>query len=172
MKLLSRIIVLSFVILASSGATALAEIERYIESPKPVGAGTFRVAFFKLYDAELYAANGVYEEQAPFALRLTYARNIPGTMIAEKSIELIEDFGVNDTSRLERWSERLNAVFPDVKKGGVITGIKTSDGASFYYDGTFTGELVDAELVNYFFAIWLSEQTTAPQLRAALLNLE
>jgi hypothetical protein len=43
-------------------------------------------------------------------------------------------------------------------------------GAQFYYNGRPTSEIRDPEFARLFFGIWLSEQTPAPKLRAALLG--
>ena len=39
-----------------------------------LGEGRLRVLFWEIYDASLYATNGVYDPEKPFALSLTYLR--------------------------------------------------------------------------------------------------
>jgi hypothetical protein len=53
-----------------------------------------------------------------------------------------------------------------------LTGIYLPGGATHFYLGeTLLGSVNDPDFGRRFFNIWLSETTTEPKLRAALLNL-
>ena len=67
----------------------------------------------------------------------------------------------------------MTDIFPDVSEGDVITGIATKENKSlFYLNGTLIGTVDDKAFTNQFFAIWLSEKTSEPELRQALLGNE
>ena len=64
----------------------------------------------------------------------------------------------------------MRALFPDVKKGDRITGVhQSATGAVFWSNGRLLGEVRDPQFAKLFFGIWLSPQTSQPQLRRALL---
>jgi len=64
----------------------------------------------------------------------------------------------------------MRALFPDVKSGDRITGVNQPDtGAVFWINGRLLGEVRDPAFAKQFFGIWLSPQTSEPQLRRALL---
>jgi len=135
-----------------------------------VGKGQFKVAFWKLYDIVLFAPQGHYNASQPFALELTYSRQLKGKLIAEKSIELIKKQGVDNQEILKNWQAQLTTLIPDISKGDVLTGVKTDDGMLLYLNNIELGKLEDHTLSICFFNIWLGEDTTAPKLREKLLN--
>ena len=60
----------------------------------------------------------------------------------------------------------------DVKKGDMLSAELHSDGLiSFYFNQQPLGKTSDPKLGPAFFDIWLSEKTTAPELRQLLLAL-
>ena len=77
---------------------------------------------------------------------------------------------VADEMRLQRWEERMRQVFPDVKPGDHLLGIHGGDGIDFYQENRLIGQIDGADFADAFFAIWLDERTSAPELRAALLR--
>lgn len=145
-------------------------IKNHVENPELVGQGEYQRLFWKIYLARLYANDGIYKAANPFALQLEYQRNINAKDIVEMSIELIEDQGISDQSKLVNWQIQLAEIIPDIRKGDRLTGIHV-DGMSFFYmDDQPIGEITDSELSQYFFDIWLGEKTTAPELRKKLID--
>jgi hypothetical protein len=68
------------------------------------------------------------------------------------------------------WEGQMRALFPDVKPGDRITGVNLpATGAVFWSNGRLLGEVQDTQFAKLFFGIWLSPQTSEPQLRRALL---
>lgn len=64
----------------------------------------------------------------------------------------------------------MRALFPDVKTGDRITGVhQPGTGAVFWSNSRRLGEVRDPAFARQFFGIWLSAQTSEPQLRRALL---
>ena len=134
---------------------------------RPWGRGSFRRFGFLIYEASLWA--GEDPLRPPLAIRLDYKRRISGKDIADASIREMRRF-VTDEARLEMWGKQLEQVFPDVGDGDHLIGLWQPEGAYFYQDWRPLGHIDDALFARAFFAIWLDEQTSAPDLRTALLK--
>ena len=81
-------------------------------------------------------------------------------------------FGAIDEQRLGKWKVALERVFPNVKTGDVIVGVlKPNQGAEFYHQSRLSGRIDDIDFARTFFAIWLDERTSEPELRKRLLGL-
>ena len=137
-----------------------------------LGQGEMRWFGFRLYAASLWAPDGRWQPEQPYALELRYARDIPARRLVEASIEEMQRLGAADPERLARWKVELERVFPDVRSGDVIVGLhQPGSGAEFYHQGRLTGRVDDAGFARSFFAIWLDPRTREPGLRASLLGL-
>lgn len=148
------------------GLPAHAEVEG-LAGLKHWGSGEFRRFGFLVYEATLWA--GEDPQRPPLALRLDYKRNIEGKAIAEASVKEMRRF-VTDEALLARWGEQMQRIFPNVKPGDHILGLYRSDGARFYQDDRLLGAISVPGFAEAFFAIWLDTRTSAPALRAALLQ--
>jgi hypothetical protein len=73
-------------------------------------------------------------------------------------------------TQAERWQAQLTAALPDIRRGDRLAGVhRPGQGVSFFHNGRLTGEVADATFARLFFAIWLGEATSAPELRQALI---
>lgn len=155
---------------SASAVSATSAWDAFLPTPKPVGEGQFRRWGFLIYDATLWSSNGQYKANEPFALRLSYARNVTRDQIVDASIDQMRELGV-DVAQHPDWPDKLRRVFADVNKGDSLTGISMpGNGAVFFYNNQLTGQ-VDEALAQAFFSIWLDPQTTEPDLRLSLLGL-
>ena len=120
-------------IIFSFGTTAaqadLGAAAKSVPSASLVGEGRMKFLGFNVFDAQLYAPNGVYSSSNPFALRLTYLRNFKGKAIAEKSAEEMAKQGVSK-AQLDGWTKQMAAIFPNVSSGQSITGVRTTPSGS------------------------------------------
>ena len=154
-----------------SSAWAADHITTYVPHAEKVGDGRLTVMFWDIYDASLYAPHGRWSTAQPFALRLSYLRDIPGHKIADKSIEEIRKQGFDNEIRLADWHAQLTRIFPDVDDQTSLTGIYTQSGTTYFFSNSRAiGRITDPEFGHYFFDIWLGQKTTAPALRAQLLG--
>jgi len=133
------------------------------------GSGQFRRFGFLVYEATLWAGDD--PQAPPLALRIDYKRHIEGEAIAQASIDEMRRF-VADEAMLRDWGRQMSDIFPDVKPGDEIVGVYRPDGAYFYQNDGLIGAIAKPDFAKAFFAIWLDPQTSAPGLRAALLQLE
>jgi hypothetical protein len=146
------------------------------ELPEASLRGTARLRFLgmHIYDAKLWAKDGFAPEafdRHPLALELIYGRSLVGSMIAERSLKEMKRVAEVPADRADRWLGEMKKLFPDVKEGDRITGVlKPAEAARFYVNGRFRGEVRDAEFARAFFGIWLSERTSEPEMRSALIG--
>jgi len=137
-----------------------------------VGEARMQVLFWNIYDARLLAPGGRLIDGEPFALSLTYLRQLDGEKIAARSIEEIRKQGFDDEAALMRWYEALVQLLPDVADQDEIVGLAARDGSTrFFRDGEPLGTIEDPAFTRAFFAIWLGEKTSEPLLREQLLGV-
>lgn len=149
------------------------EPHNLIEQAEKVGEARLSVLFWDIYDATLVAPNGEYNQQGPFALSLTYLRDFDGDDIASRSIDEMRKLGMQDEMKLASWFQKMQQIFPDVKEGQTITGMIDKNQVShFYIDDQLLGQVDDKEFSQWFFNIWLAENTSEPKMRRQLLGLQ
>lgn len=136
-----------------------------------VGDTNFRFIGMKVYDIRLWAPDGRYAPDKPFALELVYDMNFKGTDIAKRSIDEKRGQGYGPEDKLNRWYAEMAKIFPDIKPGDTLIGIHVpGKEARFYTRSKFIAAVADPEFSRAFFDIWLSEKTSQPGLRKRLLG--
>ncbi|MGE8492464.1 MULTISPECIES: chalcone isomerase family protein [Comamonas] len=151
-----------------------AELGTALPGARLVGTGVLRFFGLRVYEARLWASAGFnpldYARQ-PFALELVYDRKLEGEAIAERSIAEMRRVAPFSEDQGRQWLRMMKQAFPDVVAQDRLLGL--NDGAGkvvFLHNGRETAAIDDALYARLFFGIWLSEQTSAPALRAALLG--
>ena len=125
-----------------------------------------------VYEATLYAPEGIWRKDRPFALSLHYLRDISGREIADRSVQGMRKQGYIDEITLAAWYSQMRSIFPDVQNGTVLSGIFIPGRDTFFYEGDRLIGIIKGDLfAQWFFGIWLSENTSEPQLRKKLLGL-
>lgn len=154
---------------------APAEVAAEMPGARLQGQGRLRFMGLRVYDARLWSgavlAATADWAAAPLALELLYARSLEGIRIAERSLAEMQRQGEIEAAKATRWLGAMKQVFPDVQPGDRITGLHVPGaGARFFVNGQFKGDVRDAEFARLFFGIWLSNRTSEPTLRDALLG--
>jgi hypothetical protein len=169
---LKKWLALGLAMIIAAPAWASLDVARQgVPDAELAGEARFRVLFWNVYDAALYAPEGDYRADAPFALSLTYLRDFTSDQIVGRTMAEIERQPDVDAASLAPWREQLSALIPDVQKGMTITGLRDSTGrAQFYLGVELLGTIQDTELSRRFFDIWLGEHTSAPEFQQALLR--
>jgi Chalcone isomerase-like len=163
------LIFIALLIAANANATTL--IKEQIPNAKLVASGRLTVFLFDVYDASFYTENGKPQATPPFALQLSYLRNIKGVKIADQSAEEMRNQERVDEVTLADWHSQMRQIFPDVKKGDSITGIyKETEDCVFYKNNTYIGQVNNTQFCDVFFDIWFGEKTSAPALRNKLIG--
>jgi hypothetical protein len=148
---------------------------RALGEARPAGSGRLTWFGLPVYDARLFVPAAGFDPRRyadhPFALELTYARSLNGRAIAERSEAEIARLGRGTAEQRARWLAAMAALFPDVRAGQALAGVhRPGDATEFYLEGRLLGRIEDPAFGPAFFAIWLDERTTAPELRASLLK--
>jgi hypothetical protein len=141
-----------------------------------IGRGKLTYWGFDVYLASLWASeasvNAEQWQMQRIALELNYLRDFKGADIAKSSIDEIHAQSPLPKSKATLWLKTLEDIFPNTNKGQTLVGIYIPNvGAQFLYENALIGEIKDLELAKRFFDIWLSQETSAPQLRKRLLAL-
>ncbi len=146
-----------------------------ISNARSVGAARLTVWGFQVYDARLWAPpefSAERYERGSFALEINYLRSFGNGVIAERSLKEMRGIGSMSDQQSAQWLSEMRKIFPDIAKGDRLVGLhKPGEGTSFSLNGKPVGEIRDPEFGRLFFGIWLSPQTSAPQLRRELLGL-
>lgn len=147
-------------------------LQDHVPHAQQVGHGRLTVMMIELYDISLYAPNGQFQKDQPFALELHYLNTIAGGRIVSQTIKEIKRQGFSDQKKLDEWEEKLSHIFVDVKKGIFLMGVFTKNKDTlFYRNGKEIGSISDPLFGQLFFNIWLGEKTREPNLRKKLLSL-
>jgi Chalcone isomerase-like len=151
------------------------ELSAYLSDARSIGSGRLKMFGFQIYDARLWAEADfvptAYEESR-FALEITYLRSFDNRAVADRSIKEMRKLAKPSEAQQAQWLEKMYAIFPDIAKGDRLVGIhQPGVGAVFSFNGKPIGEIKDPEFARLFFGIWLSPQTSAPEMRRELLGL-
>lgn len=136
-----------------------------------VGRARLSVLFFDVYDSILKTPSGQYHgHQQPVALEIHYLRDIKASALVKQTLKEWDSLGVSSTTYLP-FVEPLKALWPDIKKGDSLIFIVLPDGSNtFYYNSEELGGLDHPQFGQYFLDIWVSPNTSRPELRAQLLG--
>ncbi|GLK88509.1 chalcone isomerase family protein [Pseudomonas turukhanskensis] len=160
------------VLLMSS--TGWADWRSDLPEPALVGQGDFTWFGLRVYHARLWSGAPAVSWEQPFALELTYLRELSRDTLVEASLDEMRRLGAGsvDDAQLAAWGVELRKAFVDVQPGQRITGVYLpGKGGRFYVDSEFRHAVTDVDLSRAFFAIWLDTRTRNPQLRRELLGL-
>lgn len=151
-----------------------AELGTALPGARLVGTGVLRFFGLRVYEARLWAPAGFNPQdyaRQPFALELVYDRKLEGEAIAERSIAEMRRVAPFAEDQARQWLRMMKQAFPDVVAQDRLLGLNDGTGkVVFLHNGRETAAIDDALYARLFFGIWLSEQTSAPALRAALLG--
>ncbi|MFN7834620.1 MAG: chalcone isomerase family protein [Burkholderiaceae bacterium] len=168
----ARLVFLSAWFFCMPGAVAAEAIFAAVPGAMVVGRGVLTYAFLDIYEVTLYAPKGKWDITAPSGLSIKYYRTLKGKDIADRSVQEMRDQGFDDERRLAVWNKQMKAIFPDVKDGMVLSAVYLPGKQTAFYNGTqLLGVIKDDDFGRWFFGIWLSEKTSEPKLRSALLGL-
>jgi hypothetical protein len=105
---------LVYVLLPLAGASQPAYAERpawLAQSPQLVGKARFRFFIFDIYDVALVSPDGVYDGTLPYALKLSYLRDVERQAIVESSLDEMRRQGITDEARLAKWADWMASAF-------------------------------------------------------------
>lgn len=152
-------------------ATAKDFIIQNIPNAQKVGESRLSFLFWDVYDATLYAPNGNWSYNKPFALSLHYLLDIEGDDIADRSVEEMRGQGLRNEALLANWHGQMKRIFPDVRNGSVLSALFIPGQKTVFYENNrWIGTITGSGFTHWFSSIWLSERTSQPKLREELLS--
>jgi len=138
-------------------------------------AGNARLRYwgFEVYEAQLWTTTSFSASQYaqhPLGLSLTYLRTLRGSAIAERSLEEMRRQGPISAAQEAAWLAQMQASFPDVRAQDRLTGLhQPGQGARFWLNARPQAAIAGDDFSKRFFGIWLSDATSQPEMRRALL---
>ncbi len=126
--------------------------------------------FWSIYDIELLTLNGLYApQQLPVRLKLTYLRDFTAKDLIDRTREEWEALGVTQPET-EQWLSVLRDIWPDIREGDSLElSADCSQVSRFYFNGKLAGTIEDTGFAPAFLGIWLSSDTSQPEMRERLL---
>lgn len=176
----ARVLLLAF---ASIAAPALAMADRAPPLPPQVtatapdlkaqGGGLLTFLGLSIYDGWYWSPVRGWPHDGPYALDLHYHRNLDGRKIAQRSIDEIATLGYGSDDERGRWAAQMARIFPDVRAGDRLTGVKTSAGSvRYFHNGKPIGDIADPGFAHAFFGIWLDPKSSRADFRKKLLGAQ
>jgi hypothetical protein len=152
------------------------EVQTHWQSPRLQGQGLMRYFGLAVYRARLWTPSRVEAQswwQQPFALELVYDRTLDGAALAERSLAEMRRQTTLASEQQTQWLDWMRQAFPNVQSGDRLSAVHAAQEPSlrFYFNGALRQTSRDREFARLFTGIWLSPQTSQPQLRQALLDL-
>jgi len=171
-KFMKKHIVAAALLAFSGTVSATADVvSDAVPKAAVVGEGKFTYYLWDVYKATLYAPQGNWKNEPPYALQLTYLRDLSGQKIAERSTKEMRKQGGLEEAQLNEWDKKMKSFFPDVEEDDTLTGVATKAGhTEFFFNGESIGSVEDTLFTERFFGIWLSEKTSEPEFRDKLLE--
>ncbi len=142
-----------------------------IQNLDKVGSAKLRVFLWNIYESALYTPSGNFEGIKPgLALEIEYRRDISKRAFIDYTREEWQKQSLyKDQSEL--WLANLRDIFPSVKKGdSLVLRVNDAMASEFYFNDKFIGQITNASFTEEFLAIWLSEQSSYPELRSQLVG--
>ncbi|MGQ7847142.1 chalcone isomerase family protein [Granulosicoccus sp. 3-233] len=137
----------------------------------PVGDSDMRWAFFKLYNVTLLTDDGTYaSDDYPQALEIVYYRNIDRHDLINATRDQWQQLGIPE-NRFQPWLATLAELWPDIRKHDTLRLEVDASGANrFLHNGQAIGSVDDPDFSMSFLAIWLSVDTSRPDIRHKLIG--
>lgn len=163
-----------FLMLAPGSASAVEKPPELGDRPGAaaiVGAASFRVLFWRIFDASLWSPDCVFDWNAPFALSLTYQHDFTARQLANKTVEEMARLSGKPEQVFDRFGAEFTGCIDDVKAGDRITAISEgADKARLFVNGVERCALERPELRKQFFGIWLARNSAFPEETARLIG--
>jgi hypothetical protein len=136
-----------------------------------VGQARLSVMFWPVYDSRLYSPDGNYSEKTrPLRLEIQYLRDVEAQDLVANTRKEWQHLGMGDVKQ-QQWLAALERLWPDVGENDVLAlVVDEQDRSTFLLNGKALGTIDDPAFGGDFLAIWLSPETSRPDLRLALLG--
>jgi len=145
------------------------DLSEFIE----VGRAEFSYLFWDVYQSQLFTKTGRIPNKKTsedLVLNITYLRNIESKDLVKSTVEQWQHLKVPEKT-YQKYVSTLQELWPDIKPNDSLTLYVSKDKSTFYFNNQFLGNVDGTEFGKLFSDIWLSENTSEPDLRKQLLGL-
>ncbi len=138
-----------------------------------VGEARLTFMFWPVYDSRLYSVDGIYREgRLPLLLEIQYLRDVDAGDLVKHTQSEWQRQGLSHGSE-QQWLETLSRLLPDVRENDVLAlEVDELGSSTFLVNGRPLGQINDPQFGKQFLAIWLSPDTSQPELRQTLLGID
>jgi hypothetical protein len=162
---------LLFILFATTALAKPASIEPAIKAEAPIGQGTYSKFLLTIYDATLWTDAPQWSMNKPFALSLTYHIKVNKDDLIDTTIDEMRHVAPLSDDKETQYRAEFEKIYPILKKGDTLTALYVpKKGMQLYLNDKLYSTATDIEFITHFYAIWLSPETSAPELRQQLLG--
>ena len=139
----------------------------------PIGETTFSILFWDLYNSKLKTTSGKYpieNDNDKLIYQINYLADISSKDLIMRTVDQWQHLGV-EPERYEIYLGLLENIWPDIKDGDTLSLYVSNNKSAFYFNNNFIGEINRSDFSQLFLDIWLSENTSEPDLRRELLGV-
>lgn len=144
------------------------ELATAIASPEPVGRASMKALWIEVYHASFWSDSGGWH-QPPYALSLTYGMAFTARELADRSAEEMAHVSQLPADTRERYATQLATLWHDVQEGDRMTALAQDGGTVFFHNGRRLGAIQGDDFRRAFFGIWLSPESSEPDMQRQLL---
>lgn len=146
-------------------------LSQIMPTAKRVGAARFKVVFFKIYDAELFAPNGSFRRSGPYALRLTYLINAKKDRIISSTVKEMKRQKAAGKGVIESWIPLMERHFISMDEGSQADFIHTGDGRLLIAaNGRVISEITDGAFITALMDVWLGPKVRDKAFQNSLMG--
>ena len=129
---------------------------QFMPTAERVGAARFKVMFFKIYDAELFAPDGRFDRNGPYGLRLTYLVDAKKDRIISSTVKEMKRQKAASKAKIDSWIPLMERHFIAMDKGGRAGFLDTGDGRLLVTaNGRVVSEIDDRRFITALMDVWL-----------------
>jgi hypothetical protein len=153
--------------------------EKLVDLPLiEVGNAKFSVFFWDIYQSKLFTPTGNYyvanntnnlAVERPLLFKIKYLRDISQKDLIERTIEQWKHLNFNQKN-YSSYVPQLKTIWPNIEAGDSLALLISNNKSDFYFNNHFIGSIPEENFGKLFLAIWLSPNTSQPELRKKLIN--
>ena len=144
-------------------------IKMHLPEYKIVGQANYNFLIWNIYDATLLTKSGKFKDDE-FVLVLKYNKVIKKERLINETINEFKKQAEFKEEYLNSLRQIFNKTFKKTKINSVFVGIKRKKQAYLYFEGEEVFKTNDEKFINYFFNIWLREDSQNPSFTKKLLG--
>jgi hypothetical protein len=136
-----------------------------------VGQAEMKILFWQIYRSSLFTHTGSYhKDERPIKLEIKYLRDIKARDLLRQTAREWQHLGLKKVT-YQPWLDKLEKIWPDIKENDRLAiEIDQRNISHFYFNDYPIATLKDQQFGSQFLAIWLSEKTSQPEHRLALIG--